>query len=70
MVRQMGCRIEGGKAVKDLLIEGGRCRGVVLEGGERMEGYDLVIVAMGSWCVRSRTSASAAEGGDSKEQTR
>lgn len=48
-VRQLGCVIEGGKTVKELLIEDGKCRGVILESGERMGGYDLVVVAMGSW---------------------
>lgn len=49
MVRQLGGKIEGGKGVKDLLVKDGKCSGVILSNDEVMDGYDLVVVALGAW---------------------
>ncbi|CED83657.1 FAD-dependent oxidoreductase [Phaffia rhodozyma] len=48
MVKNLGGRIDGGKELKELILEGKTCKGVRLVGGEEILA-DQVIVATGAW---------------------
>lgn len=52
MVRKLGGKVSGGKELKELVMEGKRCRGVKLVNGEEILA-DQVIVATGAWSVVS-----------------